>query len=369
MTTLAVLSLLIWLYLLLAHGRFWQSDPELAPEHPVAAPPVTVVVPARDEAPLIGQSLRSLLAQEYPGKLRVVAVDDGSSDGTGTIARSFDRVVVVSGAARPPGWSGKLWAVAQGLAEADASDLVLLTDADIVHAPHHVATLVAQMERGDFDLVSEMVTLACDTSAEHALVPAFVFFFQLLYPFAWVNDPLRATAAAAGGTLLIRPRALQRIGGIAAVRGALIDDVALAAAVKRGGRIWLGHSRLARSIRSYPAVADIWRMVSRSAYVQLRFSPVLLLGTAAAMTATFLAPPLVALFGHGAGRWFGWLTWGAMAAAFQPTLRRYHRSVLWAPCLPVVAAFYLAATIGSAVNHYLGRGVAWKGRAYQGAGV
>ena len=238
-----------------------------------------------------------------------------------------------------------------------------------MHDPLHVATLVAQMERGDFDLASEMVALACETPAEHALVPAFVFFFQLLYPFALVNDPLRATAAAAGGTLLIRPRALRRIGGIAAVRGALIDDVALAAAVKRGGRIWLGHSGLARSIRSYPAAADVWRMVSRSAYVQLRFSPLLLLGTVAAMAVTFLVPPLVALFGHGMARWFGWLTWGAMAAAYQPTLHRYHRSILWAPCLPAIAAFYLAATIGSAVNHHLGRGVAWKGRAYQGAGV
>jgi hopene-associated glycosyltransferase HpnB len=369
MMTLAVLSLLIWLYLLLAHGRFWQSGPELVPERPVATPPVTVVVPARDEAPLIGQSLRSLLAQEYPGTLRIIVVDDGSSDGTGTMARSFERVTVVSGTPRPAGWSGKLWAVAQGLAEADASDLVLLTDADIVHDPRHVATLVAQAERGDFDLVSEMVTLGCDTPVEHALVPAFVFFFQLLYPFAWVNDPMRATAAAAGGTLLIRPRALRRIGGIAAVRGALIDDVALAVAVKQGGRIWLGHSRLARSIRSYPAAADIWRMVSRSAYVQLRFSPLLLLGTVVAMALTFLVPPFVALFGHGTARWFGWLTWGAMTAAYQPTLHRYHRSVLWAPCLPAIAAFYLAATIGSAVNHHLGRGVAWKGRAYQGAGV
>jgi hopene-associated glycosyltransferase HpnB len=369
MTTLAVLSLLIWLYLLLAHGRFWHSGPELAPERPVAAPPVAVVVPARDEAPLIGQSLRSLLAQEYPGPLSVIVVDDGSGDGTGTIARSFERVSVVSGTPRPPGWSGKMWAVAQGLAEAEASDFVLLTDADIVHDPLHVATLVAQMERGDFDLASEMVALACETPAEHALVPAFVFFFQLLYPFALVNDPLRATAAAAGGTLLIRPRALRRIGGMAAVRGALIDDVALAAAVKRGGRIWLGHSGLARSIRSYPGAADVWRMVSRSAYVQLRFSPLLLLGTVAAMAVTFLVPPLAALLGHGMARWFGWLTWGAMAAAYQPTLHRYRRSILWAPCLPAIAAFYLAATIGSAVNHHLGRGVAWKGRAYQGAGV
>ena len=248
-----------------------------------------------------------------------------------------------------------------------AAELVLLTDADIVHDPRHLATLVAQAERGDLDLVSEMVALACDSPAEHALVPAFVYFFQLLYPFAWVNDPLRATAAAAGGTILIRRRALARIGGIAAVRGALIDDVALAAAVKRGGRIWLGHSGLARSVRPYPAMADIWRMIARTAYVQLHFSPLLLAATVLAMALTFLVPPIAALFGHGLARWLGWIAWGAMAASYQPTLHRYRRSVLWAPCLPAVAAFYLAATIGSALNHHLGRGVAWKGRAYQGA--
>jgi len=402
MTTLAVLSLLVWAYLLLAHGRFWQSGPELTPACPVVAPPVTVVVPARDEAPVIGRTLRSLLAQDYAGPLSIVLVDDGSSDGTGEIARSLTQridtplplagevakrseageglaaapapspgalrqLTVLSGKPRPPGWSGKLWAVAQGLDEAGATDLVLLTDADIVHDSRHIATLVAQAESNDLDLVSEMVTLACDSRAEHALVPAFVYFFQLLYPFAWTNDSLRATAAAAGGTILMRRRALQRIGGIAAVRGALIDDVALASAVKRGGRIWLGHSTLARSVRAYPTAADIWRMVSRTAYVQLRYSPLLLLGTALAMTLTFLVPPLAALFAHGLARWCGWLAWGAMAASYQPTLHRYRRSVLWAPLFPAVAAFYLAATIGSALNHHFGHGVAWKGRAYQSA--
>ena len=364
MTTLAALSLLIWLYLLLAHGRFWQSGPELAPALPSVAAPVTVIVPARDEAPVIGQSLRSLLAQDYAGPLRVILVDDASGDGTGAIARGIadPRLTVVDGRARPSGWSGKLWAIAQGLATSGSSELVLLTDADIVHDPRHLATLVAQIERGGLDLVSEMVALNCDSTAEHALVPAFVFFFQLLYPFAWVNDPLRATAAAAGGTMLIRRRALERVGGIASVRGALIDDVALAAAVKRGGRIWLGHSVLARSARAYPASADIWRMVTRTAYAQLRFSPLLLLATTVGMALTFLVPPVAVLFGHGAG----WLVWGAMAASYQPTLHRYGRSFLWAPCLPLIAAFYMVATIGSAINHHFGRGPVWKGRAYQG---
>jgi hopene-associated glycosyltransferase HpnB len=378
MMMLAALSLLMWAYLLLAHGQFWRSGPELEPARPNVAPPVTVVVPARDEAAVIRQSLRSLLAQDYAGPVRVIVVNDSSSDGTGVIARSLAQptdklrpLTVVDGGARPPGWSGKLWAVAQGLAEAEAeaADLILLTDADIEHDPRHVATLVARAERDDLDLVSEMVALASDTRAERALAPAFVFFFQLLYPFARVNDPLRAEAAAAGGTILIRRRALQRIGGIAAVRGALIDDVALARAVKRGGRIWLGHSVLARSVRAYPTAADIWRMVSRTAYVQLRFSPLLLLATVLAMALTFLVPPYAVVSGHGLAAWLGFVSWSAMGAAYCPTLRRFGRSVMWAPILPVVAAFYLAATMGSAANHYLGRGVAWKGRAYFGAGA
>jgi len=371
MTTLAVLSLLVWLYLLAAHGRFWQSGPELPPPRATTAPSVAVVVPARDEAPVIGESLRSLLAQDYAGPLRVILVNDASSDATGAIARGIadPRLTILDARPRPAGWSGKLWAIAQGLAETGTAELVLLTDADIVHDRRHLASLVAQAERGNLDLVSEMVALNCASTAEHALVPAFVFFFQLLYPFAWVNDPLRATAAAAGGTMLIRRRALERIGGIAAVSGALIDDVALAGMVKRGGRIWLGHSVLARSVRSYPALVDIWRMVTRTAYVQLRFSPLLLLATTLGMTLTFLIPPVAALFGHGSARWWGWLVWGAMAAAYHPTLHRYRRSFLWAPLLPLIAAFYLAATIGSAGNHHLGRGVAWKGRAYQGAGA
>jgi hopene-associated glycosyltransferase HpnB len=329
------------------------------------------VVPARDEAAVIERSLRSLLAQDYAGTLRVIVVDDVSGDDTGDIARAIEdkRLTVLDERPRPAGWSGKLWAIAQGLQEARAADLVLLTDADIEHDRRHLASLVAQADRFDLDLVSEMVALNCASRAEHALVPAFVYFFQLLYPFAWVNDPLRATAAAAGGTMLIRRRALDRIGGVEAVRGALIDDVALAASVKRGGRVWLGHTALAWSVRRYPDVADIWRMVTRTAYVQLRFSPLLLLATSAGLALTFLVPPLVALYGHGAPRWWGWLVWGAMAASYLPTLRRYGRSSLWAPFLPLVAAFYLAATIGSAANHHLGRGVAWKGRAYQGAGA
>jgi hopene-associated glycosyltransferase HpnB len=368
MTAASVLVLLIWVYLLVGHGRFWQAGPVLPAVRPDLTPPVAVVVPARDEAAVIEASVRSLLAQDYGGPLRVIVVDDGSSDGTGRVVRAIGdaRLTVISGAPRAAGWSGKLWAVSQGVAEAGVAGLVLLTDADIVHEAGHVSALVAAIERSGCDLVSEMVRLRCDSVAERALVPAFVFFFQLLYPFAWVNDGLKATAAAAGGTILIRRRALLRIGGIESVRGALIDDVALAAAVKKGGKIWLGHADLACSVRPYPSVGDIWRMITRTAFVQLRYSLSLLLLTTLGMVVVWLLPPALALFGHGMAAWCGLAAWLMLAASYLPTLHRFGRSLLWAPLLPLVAAFYMAATIGSAVNHYLGRGVAWKGRAYQG---
>ena len=370
MTITAAFALLAWTYLLLLHGRFWSAGPVLAPVQLGSAPPLDVVVPARDEADGIGAALRSLLAQDYPGPLRVTLVDDGSTDGTGAAARAIGdpRLTVIDGRPRPAGWSGKLWAVAQGVEQGQAG-LVLLTDADIVHDPLHLATLVAKLEGGRLDMVSEMVELRCASLAERALVPAFVFFFQLLYPFAWVNAPHRRTAAAAGGTVLLRRTALQRIGGIAALRGALIDDVTLAAAIKPGGPIFLGHSALARSVRPYPAAADIWRMVARTAYVQLRFSPPLLLGTVLGLSLIWLAPPGLALFGHGAARWMGALAWLGSALSFVPTLRRFRQSPFWALLLPGIACFYLAATIGSAVDHHTGRGVVWKRRAYQDAGT
>jgi hopene-associated glycosyltransferase HpnB len=371
MTVIAAITLLIWLYLVLGHGRFWQSGPVLPPAKPAEAPPVAIVVPARDEAATIGPVLRSLLAQDYPGAFRVILVDDESTDGTGDLARALadPRLTVLAGAPRPPGWSGKLWAVAQGVAEAERSRaaLILLTDADIIHDRSHLSALVTRAEQDRLDLVSEMVALRCEALAERALVPAFVYFFQLLYPFERVNDPLSATAGAAGGTILIRRSALARIGGIAAVRGELIDDVALGKAVKRGGRIWLGHTVQARSVRAYPRFADIWRMVARTAYVQLRFSPVMLLLCVLGMGLTFIAPSVTAIAGRGAARWMGAIAWACMAGSYIPTLRRFGRSPLWAPFLPLVALFYTAATIGSALDHHLGRGVVWKSRAYQGA--
>ena len=365
MTLVAALALLAWLYLALLHGRFWTAGPVLPATRP-HAPPLAVVIPARDEAALIVPVLRSLLAQDYPGPLRIVLVDDGSSDGTGDLARSLGdpRLVVLRGTPRPPGWAGKLWAVQQGVAATDEA-LLLLTDADIAHDPAHLATLVAWLQQARLDMASEMVALHCRSPAERALIPAFVYLFQMLYPFARVNDPLRATAAAAGGTVLIRRSALDRAGGLAAISGALIDDVALARAVKAGGPIWLGHSGLARSIRPYPGVADVWRMVARSAYVQLRRSPLLLAAATAGLALVFLAPPAAALQGHGPARLLGLAAWALMAASFVPTLRCFRLAPLLAPLLPLVALFYMAATLGSAWAHHFGRGVQWKQRAYQ----
>jgi hopene-associated glycosyltransferase HpnB len=370
MTPLALASFAVWCWLLTLHGRFWRSGPELPPATVPQTPTVVAIVPARDEALLIERTLRSLLSQAYDGPLRVTLVDDGSEDGTGSIARRIGdpRLCVVSGAPRPAGWAGKLWALHQGVAASGTPDFFLLTDADIEHDPPHLASLVAKAEAGRFDMVSEMVAVSCESLAERALIPAFVFFFQLLYPFAWVNNPLRATAAAAGGTVLIRRCALTRIGGVEAVRGALIDDVTLAGAAKAGGRIFLGHSGLARSVRPYPNLCSIWRMIARSAYAQLGFSPLLLVGTMAGMVLVWLVPPTLALIGDGFARALGAVTWVLLAVSFLPTLRRFRVSWLWAPALPAIALFYLAATIASAINHRTGAGVVWKGRAY-GRGV
>jgi hopene-associated glycosyltransferase HpnB len=362
MIVLVVLALLAWIYLAVAHGRFWQAGPVLAKAVPSSLPDVAIVVPARDEAEGIAASIGSLLAQDYAGRFRVVLVDDNSTDDTAAIALAMpgaERLTVISGSARPRGWAGKLWAVHQGVSSSD-EELVLLTDADIVHDPAHLSSLVAHLQVSGVDMASEMVALRCESLAERALIPAFVYFFGLLYPFAWVNDGLNATAAAAGGTVLIRRAALQRIGGVVSISGALIDDVALAQKVKRGGRIWLGHSALARSVRRYPGPADVWRMIARSAYVQLKLSPWLLVGSTLGLAWLFLLPPVAAL----SGSWIGAATWVLMAATFSPTLRRFGLSVLWAPLLPLIAVFYMAATLGSAFDHHRGRGVVWKNRAY-----
>lgn len=364
---IAPLSLLIWIYLFCAHGRFWRSAPQLPAAIPPEFPAVDIVVPARDEAQTISAVIASLLRQDYRGDFRIILVDDNSSDGTAGLAGPAPRLTVLSLTSKPGDWSGKLWAVSQGVAAGEAP-ILLLTDADIVHDPRHLSSLVSKLLQAHSDMVSEMVRLNCSSLAERALVPAFVYFFQMLYPFARVNDPRSSVAAAAGGTILIRRDALQRIGGIEAIKNALIDDVALARAVKIGGSIYLGHSGLATSIRPYPRFADLWQMISRTAFTQLRYSTALLVLTVAGLTTVWLVPPAAVLFSHGAGVIFGLAAMGLAAGSYLPTLRRYGQSPLWALALPLIALFYMAATIGSAVNYWRGRGARWKNRAY-GAGT
>jgi hopene-associated glycosyltransferase HpnB len=356
----------IWLYLLLGRGGFWRmANTTAAGKVPMETRRAVAVIPARNEAEVVGRAIASLAKQSYPGAFHVVLVDDASEDGTADAARaaaSPELLTVIRGAPVPAGWTGKLWAVSQGVGEATrfTPDYFLFTDADIVHPPFGLRDLVALAEDGGYDLVSWMVTLRCQSFAERALVPAFVFFFFLLYPPAWIRSTRHRTAGAAGGCLLIRRATLDRIGGIARIRGELIDDCALARAVKQqGGRVWLGLSAEARSIREYRTFGEIGRMISRTAFTELRHSRLMLAGTIAGMALAYLAPPVAALAGNG----FGAAAWALMSLAYIPALRFYRRSPLWAPLLPLVAAFYLGATVHSAVAWWRGRGGMWKGRA------
>jgi hopene-associated glycosyltransferase HpnB len=369
---LALAPLAIWLYLIAAHGRFWRGlerDDLGAAPAPAPWPAVTVVIPARDEADSIATSLGSLLRQDYPGPLSLILVDDQSSDGTAALAaetaRGADRpLTIVRGQKLPGGWTGKVWAMQQGLARADEAPTryVLFTDADIVYAPRVLRELVARAQAGRLVLTSLMVKLRCESLAERALIPAFVFFFQMLYPFSWVNRPSVKTAAAAGGCMLVERQALRAAGGMEAIRGALIDDCALGKKLKTVGPIWLGLTQQVTSLRPYRSFGDIRRMVARSAYYQLGYSPLLLAAAVAGLSVTFLAPPLITVFAAGAGHLIGGLTWGLMAIAFQPTLRLYGLRPLWGLGLPIVAAFYLFFTLDSAYQHRRGRGGLWKGR-------
>jgi len=365
---IGVAALCAWIWLLGMRGGFWLARERddrgaLCPE-PKTWPSVTVVVPARDEADVIGRSIGSLLAQDYPGEFRVILVDDASSDGTADAAPRSDRLEIIRGAPLPQGWTGKLWALAQGAARAaeGAPDYLLFTDADIAHSPDNLRRLVARAEAGGLALVSLMARLMVTTWAERLLIPAFVFFFDMLYPFAWVNDPGRRAAAAAGGVMLIRREPLERAGGVAAIRAAIIDDCAMGALMKREGPIWLGLTRRARSLRPYGGLGEIARMVSRSAYAQLGYSPWLLAGTIGGMALVYLAAPLLALGAEGGPRWLGVAAWAAMALAFQPMLRFYARSPLWGFALPLIGALYTAFTIRSAMEVWRGRGGQWKGR-------
>ncbi|XHM62287.1 glycosyltransferase [Streptomyces iranensis] len=420
MMWIAAGSLAAWLWLLLGQGFFWRTDVTLprtgpdgsgppepdgfGPPEPAVWPSVAVVVPARDESAVLPASLPSLLAQDYPGPAEIFLIDDGSTDGTGKLARELadehgGLPLTVGSPGEPgPGWTGKLWAVRHGMAlattrlaadrgnadgadrkDADGRDAdrkddggvdyLLLTDADIAHEPDSLRELVRAAETNGLDLVSQMARLRVVTYWERLIVPAFVYFFAQLYPFRWVNRPRGRTAAAAGGCVLLRREAAERAGVPESIRQAVIDDVALARTVKRsGGRIWLGLADRVDSVRPYPRLGELWRMVSRSAYTQLRHNPLLLLVTLAGLAVVYLVPPAAVVAGVLTGRpapaALGGAAWALMAGSYIPMLR-YYRQTLWlAPLLPLTALLYLLMTVDSAVRHHLGQGAAWKGRTY-----
>ncbi|WP_399881884.1 glycosyltransferase [Streptomyces sp. BBFR51] len=388
-TVVPAVSLAAWLWLLLARGFFWRTDVRLpARREPAGWPSVCVVVPARDEAAVLPSSLPSLLAQDYPGPAEVFLIDDGSTDGTGELACELARrheglpLTVASPGEPPAGWTGKLWAVRHGigLARAREPEYLLLTDADIAHAPDSLRGLVSAAHAGGFDVVSQMARLRVESVWERLVVPAFVYFFAQLYPFRWIGGGRTGTgrkkgkkgtrtAAAAGGCVLLRAGAAERARIPDAIRHAVIDDVALARAVKGGGgRVWLGLADRVDSVRPYPRLHDLWRMISRSAYAQLRHNPLLLAGTVVGLALVYLVPPAAVLAGaatgHAVTAVLGGAAWLVMAGTYLPMLR-YYRQPLWlAPLLPLTAFLYLLMTVDSAVQHYRGRGAAWKGRTY-----
>ncbi|MBE9225635.1 glycosyltransferase [Phormidium sp. LEGE 05292] len=380
---LSFLSLIIWIILLVFRGQFWRCNqllPNLSPSTLLQDyPAICAVIPARNEAQMILFSLRSLFQQSYPGSFTIVLVDDNSTDNTAIIAQELakelnktEQLHIISGAALPAGWSGKLWAMEQGIRYAETlnplADYLLLTDADIQHHTTNLDELIAKAKQENLDLVSLMVLLRCESFWEKLLIPAFVFFFQKLYPFPLVNNPNKSIAAAAGGCILIKRETLTKIGGIERVKQALIDDCALAAAVKNPGKIWLGLTQSTRSLRPYPSLESIWDMVARTAYTQLNYSPFLLLGTVIGMTLVYLVPPLAVIGGLLTGdlaiALTGLITWLLMAIAYFPTIKLYNCSPIFAFCLPIIALLYNLMTIDSAWRHWRGKGGAWKGRVY-----
>jgi hopene-associated glycosyltransferase HpnB len=378
---LGIIALGIWLHLFFGRGWFWRVgkvDADRAAAETVEAwPSVVAVVPARNEAETIGRVVTDLVRQDYPGAFSIVVVDDHSEDGTASVARdaagesgSGARVKVVNASELPSGWTGKLWALNEGVAHsgvtgvaAEAPSFYWFSDADVTHAPDSLRRLVALSERAKLDLASLMVLLHAKTLPERALIPAFLYFFLMLYPPQWIADEELATAGAAGGCILLRREAFVRIGGFAAIRREVIDDCALAKAVKAsGGKVWMGLTRKSTSLRAYGTFAEIRDLIARTAFTQLRYSSLLLAGTLAGMFLTYIAPVFL-LFAHDStARILGLTAWLLMALSFLPTVRFYRLSPTWAPLLPVTALFYSYATWLSAVRYWIGRGGLWKGR-------
>jgi hopene-associated glycosyltransferase HpnB len=373
-TFIATIPLAVWAYLFFLRGNFWQlQEDKTEPESLDRWPRVVAIVPARNEAETIARSVASLSKQDYPGEFSVIVVDDHSEDGTAAMALkaaeeagAAGRIAVHSAGDCPPGWTGKVWAMSEGLRAAanKAPEFFWFTDADIEHAPDTLRRLVSSAEKESLDLASLMVLLQANTFAERLLIPPFLYFFLMLYPPRWIADPNARTAAAAGGCILLRRSALERIGGLAAIRNEVIDDCALARAVKKSGsKIWMNLTRASVSLRSYGSFSEICDLIARTAFTQLRYSFFLLLATLIALFVTYILP-LISFFQGEDPAWFLAATAIClMAVSFGVTVRFYNLRFLWALTLPIAATFYAYATCVSALRYGLGRGAQWKGRA------
>jgi hopene-associated glycosyltransferase HpnB len=373
---LGVVVLAIWLHLSFGRGWFWRVgkvDADRGTGEPLNNwPSVVAVIPARDEAETIGRVVTSLTHQDYAGSFSIVIVDDHSQDATAAIARKVaeengaeDRLKVVSASELPDGWTGKLWALNNGVsaAEADKPTYFWFTDADVTHAPDTLRRLVERAEQRKLDLASLMVLLQAKSFPERMLIPPFVYFFLMLYPPKWTADPDLRSAGAAGGCVLLRKEALDRIGGLAAIRGEVIDDCALARAVKRArGKVWMGLTRRSNSLRAYKTFGEIRDLIARTAFTQLRYSALLLVGTLIGMILTYVAPLALLFPPDPSAKILGAAAWALMTLSFLPTVKFYRLSFLWVLLLPLAALFYTYSTWLSAVRYWLGRGGQWKGR-------
>jgi hopene-associated glycosyltransferase HpnB len=371
-TSIATLTAVTWSYLTLDRGAFWRTksaQPD-ARDNAAISGGVVAVVPARNEAELVGPVVTSLLNQGVA--ISVVLVDDESTDGTAEVARrasekagKADALIVIQSKPLPAGWTGKLWSMHQGIERARASNptWLMLTDADVLHGAETVANLGLVASHGPYDLVSFMVKLHCESLPEKLLIPAFVYFFFMLYPPAWIRNTRRSTAGAAGGCMLVRAETLERAGGLESIRGAVIDDCSLARLLRQhGGRLWMGLTDQSQSLRRYETFADVEHMVSRTAFNQLKHSSWLLLCTIAGMLITYLAPPLLLLTRSRPSIFMGAAAWAAMTITYSTIVRYYRLNPAWALTLPLAALFYLGATMHSAVKYWKGSGGDWKGR-------
>ena len=370
---IAAIPLAIWLYLAFLRGNFWRLEEDNLEPRPLEKwPHVVAIVPARNEAATIARAVISVLTQEYPGEFEIIVIDDHSDDGTAALALkaaeeagSAARITVNSASELPQGWTGKLWALNEGISAVSgkAPEFFWFTDADIVHAPDTLRRLVSRSETESLDLASLMVLLQAKTFPEKLLIPPFLYFFLMLYPPRWIADPQKRTAGAAGGCILLRRAALERIGGIASIRNEVIDDCALARAVKKnGGRLWMGVTRTCISLRQYKTFAEIRDLIARTAFTQLRYSSLLLVGTLLGLFVTYWLPWILFFVGEDPAWLFGSTAASLMTVTFLFTVKFYNRSALWALTLPFAAAFYGYATFLSAVRYWLGRGAQWKGR-------